>query len=127
MGFAKVKWPWMAISVLISRDAHQNGLEAKPALRGKPVGPTRQGCVSLVTLLCTSKESNSPSEGEIKLAAYDAKSVNNTNRLDQGGNSNGTYLRRFNGYFPSSPKASAGDLVFYPGDSRQKHAGMTAT
>ena len=40
---------------------------------------------------------------------------------------NGTYLRGFNGYFPSSPKASVGDLVFYPGDSRQKHAGMTAT
>ena len=73
----RAKWPWMAISVLISRDAHQNGLEAKVALRGKPEGPTRPGCVSLVTLLCTSKESDSPSEGEIKLAAHDAKSVNN--------------------------------------------------
>ena len=36
----------------------------------------RSGCVSLVTLLCTSKESNSPSEGEIKLAEPGNKTVN---------------------------------------------------
>jgi hypothetical protein len=33
----------MAILVLISRDAHQNGLEAKTTLRGKPEGPARRG------------------------------------------------------------------------------------
>ena len=56
MAFAKVKWPWMAISVLISRDAHQNGLEANAALRGKPEGPTRPGCVFLVTSFAQAKE-----------------------------------------------------------------------
>jgi len=46
VGFAKVK----------CRDAHQNGLEAKPALRGKPVGPTRSGGISLVTFFVHAKK-----------------------------------------------------------------------
>jgi hypothetical protein len=39
-----VKWPWMAISVLISRDAHQNGPEltytVREPRRGKRRGPS---------------------------------------------------------------------------------------
>ena len=60
VGFAKVKCTWMYISVLISRDAHQNGLEAKPALRGKPEGPTRLGRVSLVTFFARAKKVTRP-------------------------------------------------------------------
>jgi hypothetical protein len=36
--------------------AHQNGLEAKLLLRGKPEGPTRPGCVFLVTSFAQAKE-----------------------------------------------------------------------
>ncbi|HEX5637977.1 MAG TPA: hypothetical protein VFY78_12865, partial [Gammaproteobacteria bacterium] len=56
VAFAKVKCTGMCISVLISRDAHQNGLEANATLRGKPEGPTRPGCVSLVTFFAQAKK-----------------------------------------------------------------------
>jgi hypothetical protein len=49
----------MCISVLISRDAHQNGLEANAALRGKPpcfLGANAPGCVFLVTSFAQAKE-----------------------------------------------------------------------
>ena len=34
----KVNWPWMANLVLISRDAHQNGLEGGLRCSGTPKG-----------------------------------------------------------------------------------------
>ena len=67
----------MAILVLISRDAHQNGLEAKPTLRGKPKASATGVCF-LGYFFCTSKRSNSLSESEIKLSKPGSNSVNST-------------------------------------------------
>jgi hypothetical protein len=66
----------MYISVLISRDAHQNGLEAKPALRGKPVGPTRPGCIFLVTSFVQAKEVTRQ-QAKKGFSKPEEKSVNN--------------------------------------------------
>ena len=77
VAFAKAKWLWMAILVLISRDAHQNGLEAKPTLRGKPKASATGVCF-LGYFFCTSKRSNSLSESEIKLSKPGSNSVNST-------------------------------------------------
>jgi len=83
VAFAKAKCTGMCISVLISRDAHQNGLEANVTLRGKPpcfLGANAPGCVFLVTSFAQAKEVTRQ-QAKKGFSEPGKNAVNNTNHL----------------------------------------------
>jgi hypothetical protein len=55
-----------------SAEAHQNGLEAKPALRGKPEGPTRRG-VFLWLLFFAQAKKVTRQQAKKRLTTHDKK------------------------------------------------------